>query len=173
MTSYNVDMIVEISKNSYVKYEFDKKTNMLRCDRILGTSMQYMGNYGYIANTLSEDKDPIDCLMLCEYPLYPMTLVTVRIIGVLMMEDESGKDEKLLVVPITKIDPNYSEINNYTDLPQSLLLKIKHFFEHYKDTEVNKWVKIDDFYDKDKAVEVFKDSQARYYNVENKDKTKK
>lgn len=155
-------MIVEIPRNCCVKYEFDKKEKMIRCDRILGTSMQYMGNYGYIPNTLSEDNDPIDCLMLCDYPLYPMTIVTVRIIGVLLMEDESGNDEKLIVVPITKVDPTYSNVNNYTDLPESLIAKIKHFFEHYKDTSPDKWVKVDKFADREKGFEMYKESQRRF-----------
>ena len=143
-----IDCLIEVSKGSNVKYEFDKKMNMLRCDRILHTSMSYPGNYGYIDKTLSEDGDPIDVLLVCDFPLQPLSLITIKLIGVLMMTDEKGIDEKLIAVPTEDVDPASKDINSLDDLPKSMLAKIKHFFEHYKDTEPKKWVKVQGFKEK-------------------------
>jgi len=158
----SIDCLIEVSKGSNVKYEFDKKKNMLRCDRILSTSMSYPGNYGYIENTLSEDNDPIDVLLVCDFPLQPLSLITIKIIGVLMMTDEKGTDEKLIAVPTEDVDPDSEDINNLDDLPKSLLNKIKHFFEHYKDTEKNKWVKVEEFQNAEVAIQKYKESIVRY-----------
>ena len=170
MTKLNniVDFLVEIPANSYVKYEFDKEEGFLRCDRILHTSMAYPGNYGYIPKTLARDGDPIDVLMIPEYKIYPMTLVKVKIIGVLKMQDEKGYDEKLLVVPDISIDPYYVEFNNITDIPKHLLGKIKHFFEHYKDTEPKKWVKVEGFAGAEEATQLYLDSKKMYEDKKNK-----
>jgi inorganic pyrophosphatase len=157
-----IDFLVEIPNGSYVKYEFDKKENMLRCDRILHTSMAYPGNYGYIPKTLARDGDPIDVLMISDCKIYPMTLVQVKIIGVLKMKDEKGYDEKILVAPDSTIDPYYEDMNDINDVPKHLLSKIKHFFEHYKDTEPNKWVKIEGFGDKIEAVKLYENSKKAY-----------
>ena len=157
-----IDCLIEVSKGSNVKYEFDKKKNMLRCDRILHTSMSYPGNYGYIDHTLSEDGDPIDVLLVCDFPLQPLSLITIKIIGVLMMTDEKGTDEKLIAVPTEDVDPDSEGIDSLEDLPKSLLNKIKHFFEHYKDTEKNKWVKVDDFKNAKEAQVIYKESIDRY-----------
>ncbi len=166
MRTHNIvtDMIVEIPLNSYVKYEFDKEMKMVRCDRILSTPMAYPGNYGYINFTLSEDGDPIDCLIVCDYPLYPNTLIEIKIIGVLLMEDESGQDEKLIVVPSKKVDPSYEHINECSDLPEQKINKIIHFFKHYKDTDKNKWVKIDKLQNREIASKIYKESIERYNN---------
>ena len=161
-TQTQIDCLIEVSKGSNVKYEFDKEKNMLRCDRILSTSMSYPGNYGYIDKTLSEDGDPIDVLLVCDFPLQPLSLITIKIIGVLMMTDEKGTDEKLIAVPTEDVDPDSKDVNNLIDLPKSLLNKIKHFFEHYKDTETNKWVKVDDFKDAKEAQIIYEESIARY-----------
>ena len=120
--------------------------------------MAYPGNYGYIPETLAGDGDPLDILLISDYALHPLTIVNVKIIGVLMTEDEKGSDEKIISVPSEKVDPNYKKINNYTDLPTYTLSKIKHFFKHYKDTEKNKWVKVGDFKDKDEALKIYYDS---------------
>ena len=157
-----IDCLIEVSKGSTVKYEFDKEKNMLRCDRILSTSMSYPGNYGYIDQTLSEDGDPIDVLLVCDFPLQPLSLITIKIIGVLMMSDEKGTDEKLIAVPTDDVDPDSECINDLTDLPKSLLNKIKHFFEHYKDTEKNKWVKVDGFKNAKEAMVIYQESIVRY-----------
>lgn len=159
-----VDFLVEVPHQSNVKYEYDKKKGFLRCDRILHSSMVYPGNYGYIPNTLARDGDPIDLLMLSEHPIVPMTLVRVKIIGALKMTDEKGTDEKLLAVPDRSIDPYYDDVNDINDIPKHLLVKIKHFFEHYKDTEPNKWVKISGWADKKEAVELYLDSINNYKN---------
>ncbi len=168
MSSTNqIDCLIEVSKGSNVKYEFDKEKNMLRCDRILSTSMSYPGNYGYIDYTLSEDGDPIDVLLVCEFPLQPLSLITIKIIGVLMMTDEKGTDEKLIAVPTEDVDPDSEDINNLSDLPKSLLNKIKHFFSHYKDTEKNKWVKVDDFKNAEEAIVIYQEAIDRYNNKYN------
>ncbi len=151
-------MIIEIPYNSFIKYEFDKEKNQLRCDRILHTAMAYPGNYGYFPNTLSGDGDPLDVLLICDYALHPGTIIKVKIIGVLLTEDEKGQDEKILAVPVTEIDPSYKKINTITDIPLHQLTKIKHFFSHYKDTEKNKWVKVKGFKDKTKAEAIYKES---------------
>ena len=156
-----VDFIVEIPSGSHIKYEFDKELKMLRCDRILHTSMSYPGNYGYIDGTLSNDGDPIDVLMVSDYSILPMTLVKVKIIGVLMMIDEKGQDEKLIAVPASCIDPYYDEVNDITDLPKHLLVKVKHFFEHYKDTEPKKWVKVKDYSGRNVAEKLYNEAKNR------------
>lgn len=157
-----IDCLIEVSKGSNVKYEFDKKLKMLRCDRILHTSMSYPGNYGYIDNTLSQDGDPIDVLVVCEFPLVPLSLISIKIIGVLMMTDEKGLDEKLIAVPTNDVDPTSEEINDLSDLPKSTVSKIKHFFEHYKDTEKNKWVKVDEFRGRKEALKIYHESIELY-----------
>ena len=153
-----VDIIIEIPYNSFVKYEYDKQKKIMRCDRVLHTAMSYPGNYGYIPDTLSGDGDPLDILMICEYPIYPGTIVQAKIIGVLLTKDEKGNDEKILAVPAPLVDPNYSHIQNYTDLPKWTLSKIKHFFKHYKDTEDNKWVEVKEFKGKTEAMKVYQKS---------------
>jgi inorganic pyrophosphatase len=159
------DMIVEIPLNSNVKYEYDKKLNKMRCDRIISTSMLYPGNYGYIPETLSGDGDPLDILLICDYPIYPGTIVSVKVIGVLMTEDENGEDEKLIAVPSHCVDNNSSRINSYKDLGKYTLIKIKHFFEHYKDNEKNKWVKVGDYENQSKSLEIINQSKKRYQST--------
>ena len=156
------DMIVEIPRNSNVKYEFDKELGRMRCDRIISTSMLYPGNYGYIPKTLSGDGDPLDILLLCDYPIYPGTVISVKVVGVLLTTDEKGEDEKLIAVPENMVDISSIVINNLSDLGKHLLIKIKHFFEHYKDNEPNKWVKIGEFKDKDETLKLIEISKKRY-----------
>jgi inorganic pyrophosphatase len=158
----NLDMIVEIPYNSFVKYEFDKDMGKMRCDRVLHTAMSYPGNYGYFPNTLSGDGDPLDVLMISDYPIYPGILVEVKIIGVLLTTDEKGPDEKVIVVPSEKVDPNYTHVNNYTDLPMVTVSKIRHFFEHYKDTESEKWVKVEEFKDREEAIQIYTKAVERH-----------
>ena len=160
--TFNVDMIVEIPKNSNVKYEYDKKLNLMRCDRIINTAMLYPGNYGYIPDTLSEDQDPIDILLLCDYPIYPGTVINVKVIGVLLTTDEKGDDEKLIAVPSNDVDKSFDSITNYKQLSNIEIQKIYHFFEHYKDNDDNKWVKVKSFEDSVFAEKIFKISKERY-----------
>ena len=164
MTDFNIDMLIEVPNNSCVKYEYDKKEQKIRCDRILNTAMTYPGNYGYIPNTLSGDGDPLDILLVSDFVLIPGSIINVKIIGVLLTEDEKGDDEKILAVPSENIDPRYATINNYTDLNNFDLLKINHFFTHYKDNEKNKWVKVKGFHDNKKALDIIYKSRERLIN---------
>lgn len=168
--TFTIDMIVEIPLNSNVKYEYDKKSGCMRCDRIMTTSMLYPGNYGYIKNTLSGDMDPLDIILVCDYPIYPGTIVNVKVIGVLMTEDEHGEDEKIIAVPCETVDGRYSDVNSYMELGPKLKM-IQHFFEHYKDNEPHKWVKILGINNSDKAYEVLEHSIRRYLNITHINKT--
>ncbi len=137
------NVIIEIPMNADpIKYEVDKETGAMFVDRFMTTAMHYPCNYGYIPQTLSDDGDPVDVLVVTPFPLTPGVVVTCRAIGVLMMEDEAGGDCKLLAVPITKILPMYSRWQVPEDLSPMRLNAITHFFEHYKDLEPGKWVKV-------------------------------
>jgi len=160
--SYITDAIIEIPLNSNIKYEYDENDKMIRCDRILNTSMGYPGNYGYVPQTLSPDGDPLDILVIMDYPLYPNTIISVKIIGVLFTTDEKGDDEKILAVPSEIIDSNYKSINDYTDLPKSLITKIIHFFKHYKDNEKERWVEVGICANREEAKLVYHKAIKRY-----------
>jgi len=139
-----VNVIIEIpALSGPVKYEVDKSMGVLVVDRFMATSMVYPANYGYIPHTLSEDGDPIDVLVLTPAPLVSGSVIAARPIGVLNMEDESGKDEKILAVPINKLSVQYRKVKSIEDIDAHILATIAHFFEHYKDLEEGKWVKID------------------------------
>lgn len=139
--SFNV--IIEIPMNADpVKYEVDKESGALFVDRFMGTAMHYPCNYGYIPKTIAGDGDPVDVLVLTPFPLFPGVVVSCRALGALMMEDEGGQDAKLLAVPEDKLLPLYSNIKSIQDLHQLQLDQIQHFFEHYKDLEKGKWVKV-------------------------------
>ncbi|MFJ1268401.1 inorganic diphosphatase [Legionella lytica] len=139
-----INVIIEIPMNSGpVKYEVNKDSGVLFVDRFLSTPMFYPANYGYIPNTLSEDGDPVDVLVITPVPLINGSVIPCRVVGVLKMTDESGVDAKLLAVPINKLTKIYEAVETYKDLPEYLLNSIKHFFEHYKDLEAGKWVKVD------------------------------
>ena len=125
-----------------VKYEIDKASGAMFVDRFLHTAMFYPTNYGFIPHTLAEDGDPVDAMVVGTIPVVPGAVIRARPIGVLYMEDESGKDEKLLMVPVDKLNSYYSNIKEYNDMPQIFRDQIVHFFEHYKDLEKDKWVKI-------------------------------
>ncbi len=138
-----INVIIEVpAGGAAVKYEMHKRSGALLVDRILHTPMRYPTNYGYMPHTLSDDGDPCDVMVVVGEPLIPGCVIRARPIGVLMMEDEAGGDEKILAVPDQKTDPTYKNVHTYTDLPEILLLQIEHFFEHYKDLEDNKWVKV-------------------------------
>jgi inorganic pyrophosphatase len=139
-----INVIIEIPMHGEpVKYEVDKDTGALFVDRFMATAMFYPTNYGYIPNTLSEDGDPVDVLVITPVPLISGAVIPCRVVGMLKMTDESGIDAKLLAVPITKLSKMYRHIETYHDLPEQLLLSLEHFFNHYKDLEEGKWVKID------------------------------
>ena len=158
MNRFEIDMMVEIPYLSHVKYEYDEKIKSMRCDRVLNTSMSYPGNYGYIPNTLAGDGDPLDVLLLSDYQIFPGTIIQVKIIGVLITEDEKGQDEKVIAVPGNKVDPVYKEVNDLPDLSEFQLQKIKHFFEHYKDIEDKKWVTVKDFKNAKEAFKIYENS---------------
>jgi inorganic pyrophosphatase len=148
----DVNVIIEVPCGVHpVKYEMDKDSGALFVDRMIHTPMYYPCHYGFIPHTLSDDGDPTDVLVVSREPIVPGAVLAARPIGVLLMEDESGQDEKILAVPAARIHPYYNNIENYTDLPQVLLDQIKHFFEHYKDLEKNKWVKVTGWGDRAKA----------------------
>lgn len=135
-------VMVEIPKGSNIKYEYDTKSGFIVVDRKLFTAMYYPCNYGFILNTLEKDGDPIDVLVLGETPFVPLSLIKVIPIGVLQTEDEEGHDSKIVAIPTSKIDPSYSTVSDIKDVPQHLKDQIKHFFEHYKELEKGKFVKI-------------------------------
>ena len=146
------NVVIEISANSApVKYEVDKETGCLFVDRFMGTAMHYPCNYGYVPQTLSLDGDPVDVLVLTPFPLVPGSVVPCRAIGVLNMEDESGQDAKVLAVPTEKILPTYAGIKSHGDVDPLILARIQHFFEHYKDLEKGKWVKVTGWADAEAA----------------------
>jgi inorganic pyrophosphatase len=139
---HDVNVVVEIPQGGHpVKYELDKESGALMVDRFLHTAMVYPGNYGFVPHTLSEDGDPIDVLVVATVPVVSGAIVRCRPIGVLLMEDEAGGDEKILAVPVDALHPFYSGVKSHEDLPAILREQIQHFFRHYKDLEPGKWVK--------------------------------
>lgn len=156
------NVIIEIPMNgSPVKYEFDKDAGAIIVDRFMQVSMSYPCNYGFIPHTLSNDGDPADVLVIAQYPIVPGAIVAVRPVGVLMMEDESGMDEKILAVPISKLDVTFDSVQDINDVPDMLKQRINHFFEHYKKLEKNKWVKIVGWENVDKAKKIIAEAIAR------------
>ncbi len=148
-----VNVIIEVPMNSSdpVKYEMDKDSGAIFVDRFIATPMYYPCNYGFIPHTLSEDGDPIDVLVVSDFPVISGSVIAVKPVGVLIMEDEKGMDEKLIAVPAKKLNSQFEAVESYKELPENLINKIKHFFEHYKDLEKGKWVKVTGFEDAAKA----------------------
>ena len=149
----DIFVVVEIPAESSVKYEVDKESGAVFVDRFLFTSMHYPFNYGFIPGTLAEDGDPVDVLVVSDQPVVPGSVIRARPIGMLIMEDEAGKDEKVVAVPVSKLDPQFDHIQDVAHLPEILREKVKHFFEHYKDLEPGKWVKLKDWRGKEEAEE--------------------
>ena len=140
---HDVNVIIEVPIGGEpIKYELDKNSGVLVVDRFLYTSMRYPGNYGFIPHTLSSDGDPCDVLVVNTRAITPGALMSVRPVGVLLMEDEAGGDEKIIAVPSSKLTQRYDKVKTYSDLPDITLQQIQHFFEHYKDLEPGKWVKV-------------------------------
>jgi len=177
-----IDVIIEIPYNTYVKYEIDEKSNKMRCDRILqynittsneinkqtgeivhhraiNPKFTYPGNYGYIPNTLAGDGDPLDILLISDYKLDPDVIIETKIIGVLIMDDEKGRDDKIIVVPSSNVDQHYNKINEINDLPAFKINNITQFFKHYKDEDKNRWSKVIGFGDSKKACEILEKAQ--------------
>lgn len=158
-----VNVIIEIPMNAEpVKYEVDKESGAIFVDRVLTTPMRYPCNYGYIPRTLSGDGDPADVLVVMPLPLIPGSVIRVRPIGMLAMEDEAGEDTKLIAVPIDKIFTAYAHIRSLGDVPEHTLDRIRHFFEHYKDLEKGKWVKVRGWEDTAAAKREIVESVERY-----------
>lgn len=159
---YDVNVIIEVPIGGVpVKYEMDKKSGALVVDRFLHTPMFYPANYGFVPHTLSDDGDPIDVLVAGRVPVQPGAILRSRPIGVLVMEDEKGQDEKVLAVPHDSLSPYYTGVSSYRDLPKIIVDQIAHFFEHYKDLEQGKWVKVQRWGDTEEALEFIRDAIRR------------
>lgn len=157
------NVIIEISQTSDpVKYEVDKDTGALHVDRFMTTAMHYPCNYGFVPRTLSDDGDPVDVLVFAPFAVVPGAVVRCRAVGMLQMEDEAGGDAKVLAVPVAKLLPNYAHIQNVEDVPEMDLKRIQHFFEHYKDLEQGKWVKVEGWVGADAARQEIEQSFKRY-----------
>jgi inorganic pyrophosphatase len=152
--SDHIDVFIEISKNSNIKYEYDEKIKSLVCDRILHTPFKYEFNYGFIPKTLSDDEDTLDAIVLMDEELVPGCYIKCKIIGCLETSDEKGNDPKLILVPIGKIDPKSNNINDIDDIPEHTLKKIRYFYEHYKDLE-NKKVTVNNFLKREESIKIY------------------
>lgn len=158
----DINVIIEVPVGGDpIKYEMDKDAGTLIVDRFLYTPMTYPGNYGFVPHTLSDDGDPIDVLVCNTRPLVPGCVINVRPIGVLIMEDNAGQDEKVIAVPSSHLTKRYDGVNNFDQLPAITLEQIQHFFEHYKDLEPGKWVKIGDWQDADQAKKLISEAIER------------
>jgi inorganic pyrophosphatase len=158
----DINVIIEVAIGGEpIKYEMDKEAGTLVVDRFLYTPMRYPGNYGFVPHTLSDDGDPIDVLVANTRPIIPGAVINVRPVGVLKMIDESGGDEKIIAVPSPKLTQRYMNVHNYTDLPAITLEQIRHFFEHYKDLEPGKWVKVEGWGDAAEAKALILDAMER------------
>ena len=161
-----INVVIEISMNGYpIKYEFDKDARAIFVDRFMQVAMSYPANYGFIPHTLSEDGDPVDVLVITQYPVMPSSILRARPIGVLLMEDESGKDEKIIAVPVTKLDVTYENVRDINDIHPVILQRITHFFERYKDLEKGKWVKVTGFESAAVANNLIQEGISRIINL--------
>lgn len=159
----DINVVIEIPSNSSpIKYEVDKDSGMVMVDRFLGTCMFYPCEYGFVPHTLSEDGDPVDVLVVSPYSLIPGSVIRCRPVGMLRMTDESGKDAKILAVPVAKLTPRYEKIEKPEDLGKELINAIEHFFKHYKDLDNGKWVKVDGWENVDSARKEILASVQRY-----------
>lgn len=153
-----VNAFIEIPLGSDIKYELDKESGAIIADRFMFTAFRFPFNYGFIPNTLGEDGDPLDILVLGDRSLYPGTVISCIVIGMLEMEDEAGIDTKIVSVPTAKIDPHYGEFKDITDVSEAIKSKMRHFFENYKALEKGKWVKLKDWKGKEEALGIVKKS---------------
>ena len=168
---HEINVVIEIPKDAEpVKYEVDKESGAIFVDRILSTPMRYPCNYGYVPHTLCGDGDPADVLVILPLPLVPGAVIRCRPVGVLKMTDEAGSDEKLLAVPVTKVFAGYAHIEDIGQVTPHWLERIGHFFEHYKDLEKGKWVKLDGWGDASAARAILEDAMARYNATPEADK---
>lgn len=157
-----VNVVIEIPMNSSVKYEVDKEAGVVRVDRFLYTAMYYPFNYGFVPGTLEEDGDPVDVLVISREPVMPGAVIEAKVIGLLEMEDEEGPDSKVIAVPKPKLDPSFAGVNDVKDLPEAVRERIKHFFEHYKELEPGKWVRVTGWRGAEEAKERVRRAIKRY-----------
>ena len=167
MNQEEVDVIIEIPKGGHIKYEYNKESSVIVCDRILHTPMKYPFNYGFVPNTLSEDGDPLDVVVLMDDALVPGCMIRCKILGSLETQDDAGNDPKLIVCPIAKVNPIYKNFKNITSVNNDDLGRIQYFFKHYKDLEY-KWVKVSLFAHKEEAIQIYRQSIERFNNKYNK-----
>ena len=164
---YDVNVIIEIPMGGNpVKYEINKDSGAMYVDRFLHTAMYYPCNYGFIPHTLSEDGDPSDAVVLGQMPVIPGVIIRSRPIGVLLMEDEAGLDEKILCVPVDELHPFYGDVGSYRDIRPVMLEQIAHFFAHYKDIEKEKWVKVKGWGEAEEAMDLIRSAIERAKNKE-------
>ncbi|MEC8908449.1 MAG: inorganic diphosphatase [Pseudomonadota bacterium] len=162
----DVYVVIEIPANhAPIKYEIDKDMDCLMVDRFMATPMFYPANYGYISDTLADDGDPLDVLVVTPYPVAPGSVIRARPVGVLNMEDEAGEDAKLVAVPHEKLTQLYNDVPHIDDVPQLLRDQIGHFFENYKDLEKGKWVKVKGWGNADEARQMILDAAEAYKNA--------
>ena len=162
----DIYVVIEISANSQpVKYEIDKDLGAIMVDRFMTAPMFYPANYGYIPQTLADDGDPIDVLVVTPYPVAPGSIVRSRPVGVLKMSDEKGEDVKILAVPHQKLSKLYDHVNEYTDLPSMLIEQIEHFFSHYKKLEAGKWVNVEHWGSNSDAHTLIESAALNYNNT--------
>jgi inorganic pyrophosphatase len=160
---HEVNVIIEVPAGGEpVKYEMDKASGALFVDRILHTSMRYPANYGFLPQTLGDDGDPLDALVIAGVPLIAGCVVAVRPVGVLLMDDDKGGDEKLLCVPLVKLNPYYANIKTLSDVPKILIDQTEHFFAHYKDLEPGKWAKVKGWAGPDVAADYIRKAIEKY-----------
>lgn len=157
-----IKVLIEIPERSDVKYELDEKTGELTVDRLMPTAMGYPVNYGLIQETHGEDGDALDALVFISKPVVPGVVIKCKVIGILEMEDEAGIDHKIVAVPLEKIDPIYGTWKSLEDVPESRKQTIRHFFEHYKDLEKGKWVKLKEWKNTNEALNVLKKAIDRH-----------
>jgi inorganic pyrophosphatase len=160
---YDINVVIEIPMGGApVKYEIDKESGAMFVDRFLHTAMFYPAHYGFIPHTLSDDGDPVDCMVIGRHALVPGVVLPSRPIGALLMEDESGQDEKILAVPVNKLHPFYEDVTSYKDLHHILIEQIEHFFTHYKDLEKGKWVKVKHWCGPEEAADLIRQGMERH-----------
>ena len=159
----DLNVIIEIpAQSDPVKYEVDKESGAIFVDRFMATAMYYPCNYGYVPHTLSEDGDPVDVLVVTPHALIPGSVIRCRPVGMLKMSDEAGSDQKILAVPVDKLSAIYKNVKTAEDLPPLLLQQIQHFFEHYKDLEKGKWVKVEGWAGLEETRKEITDAVARF-----------
>ena len=154
----DINVFIEIPQGGSVKYELDKDSGVIFVDRFSFTAMSYPFNYGFVPGTMSKDGDPLDVLVISSQPVYPGCVISCRPVAMLEMEDEAGIDTKVIAVPTPKVDPFMTKIMDVMDLSDAVKNKIKHFFEHYKELEKGKWVKVKDWKDRTAAEKEIKES---------------